>query len=239
MYILRYKINNHMKISRLLFILALLIVCSSEDPDTCPNNFENQLKNACININKDKPCGYFNLNKKCYPKGCDKAKDSTSCSKYLPGDNYNINTQKCEWDSGANGGNGACITKSKSCGEYNLFGDYLDNNGNDSCTGLSNSEQNCILTSKTTCSNKPIDCNNINPSPSSCNDDAIVTSNLKAKCEIITVEGSSVCRRKTNDEKTCFDFQRLGIYVGENKNICQSLTPSPLHSCIYFNGYCK
>ena len=239
MYILRYKINNHMKITRLLFILALLIVCSSEDPATCPNNFENQLKNACININKDKPCGYFNLNKKCYPKGCDKAEDEDSCKFYLPDDNYDIHTQKCYWDPDANGGNGACITKSKSCGDYNKFGTYSDNNGNDSCSGLSNSEQNCILTSKTTCSKKPIDCNNINPNNDNCDGSTIVTSNLKVKCETSTVEGSIVCRRKTNDEKTCYDFDNLNIYVGEDKNICKSLYTAPLYSCIYFNGYCK
>ena len=231
-----------MKISRLLFILAILIICSSEDPNTCPNKFQNQLEKVCSNINAKKYCTYFGVDKECYPNGCENA-DYDSCSSYLPDINnpsYNIHTHKCEWSSTLQ----KCTTVLKTCNDYNKFaGGARNDNGNDKCTDLiyaptdSTSTYSCIMTSSTYCGHIYSSCSKI-PADSSCGDHSIIASDLKAKCEIQNVEGTLVCRQKSNDVKTCSEFS--GIFVSD-KTICKDLKTSDAskYSCIYYNGYCQ
>ena len=225
------KNYNYMKFSQIILFLVILSICSSQE---CTAGFDSKMREKCKNF--DSSCSLDNLG--CFRRDCTKAEDSTSCRRTLP--LSNVNTKKCEWNDGEE----KCQEADKTCFDYNKFGGEYIPNGGDICTNLRMSNgMTCFLDvdDEYGCKARYNRCQDVRTTDLTivCNENLLVNSDFKKKCEIDETTGS--CKEISGQSRLCSDAVSNTLISNffVNDINCNKFEKSNGKNCVSFNGGCE
>ena len=233
-----------MKYSQIIFFLAILSICFTQD---CTTDFASQLNLKCKNI--DSNCKLDD--KGCYLRGCSYAKTRYSCERALPSDDNVLHTEKCYWGTREGGSEVECYQSVKTCSNYNIFGIDYKPDGGDTCHSLKTdyTGMKCVLESDIEggCVARYSSCSECTYE-SRCNNNLIVN-DLKQKCKWDTPEGGSrrSCINDPSGPRTCSEANLITNTQDYNSfrandtncyNFPVSSTTSG-DSCVSFEGKCR
>ena len=223
-----------MKTFQFILVLVLISIFITQEADTCSSSFKEKLIAKC-NIFEEQYCSSDDLG--CFRRGCEHAKDKTSCEKSLPGGTANLHKRMCVWNDSEK----KCKEEDKTCANYNIFGGVHKSDGGDDCSQLKSDDPDheiCTLKSKDNCDSLPKDCSDIDYNY--CYNDVVVAADFSIICKQNSGVTPPRCERDTASQRACtWINNKSGYQPSSDFNICPKFKPTVTgQNCIHFKNKC-